>query len=315
MQAAGRNHPRPGLALLEGTGERKTWSDTLSQSQWAKQGLKRAASSQSSPLGAKQRGWKTSAPAPAPSPHSTTNHWLQRTRSQHQKISTNQNRNQQRIYTKKPREKGKMRLLVNHGHLSIPRFPLEMLLKRFKISQGQKGPKRDSCKEATEVWKRESQRGGNPVSNRLPLELSYVMGPQLHSERGDACTVRTGARRHVQSSLPGTPQQLILHGPEGKVHNAPNEYGDEMPQNNSYQWKSHSEWDLYSPSSLPAPWYRQIRGLVSVDAGQSHRKDLQIIAIWESAINSCWLLALLVNKPHTSTQSLCVCVSLTLKYE
>ena len=58
------------------------------------------------------------------------------------------------------------------------------------------------------------------------------MGPQLGSETGDACTVHTGAGRHVQSSSPGTLQPLTLHGPEGKVHNVPDEHGGEMPQYN-----------------------------------------------------------------------------------
>ena len=251
VRAASRNHPGSGWALLEGTGERKTWSTgCLRKSQWAKQGLKRASSSQSSPLAvgkAEAERPQREDTAPAASQHSTTNHWPQRTRLRHWKISTNQNSNQQRICTKKLQEKGRMRLQVNHGHLSTPRFPLEMLLKWFKRSQGQKGPERDSCKEATEVWKTESQWGGNPVSHRLPLGPSYTMGPRLRSERGDACTAHTGAGRHVQSSSPGTSQQLTLHGPEGKAHNAPNEYGGEMPQNNKVTSGSHTHSETSSP--------------------------------------------------------------------
>lgn len=85
------------------------------------------------------------------------------------------------------------------------------------------------------------------MSNRLPLEPSYMMGPQLGSERGDACTVHTGAGRHVQSSSPGTLQPLTLHGPEGKVHNVPEEHGGEMPQNNKVTSRSHTHSETSSP--------------------------------------------------------------------
>lgn len=93
-----------------------------------------------------------------------------------------------------------MRLLVNHGHLSIPRFPLEMLLRDLKITQGKKDQRQTVAKRQQKSGKEKASERSNPVSNRLPLELSYVMGPQLHSERGDVCAVHTGARRHV--SLP-----------------------------------------------------------------------------------------------------------------
>ena len=92
------------------------------------------------------------------------------------------------------------------------------------------------------------------MSNRLPLEPSYMMGPQLGSETGDACTVHTGAGRHVQSSSPGTLQPLTLHGPEGKVHNVPDEHGGEMPQNNKVISRSHTHSETSSlllPSLLP----------------------------------------------------------------
>ena len=81
-----------------------------------------------------------------------------------------------------------------------------------------------------------------------------MMGPQLGSETGDACTVHTGAERHVQSSSPGTLQPLTLHGPEGKVHNVPDEHGGEMPQNNKVISRSHTHNETSSlllPSLLP----------------------------------------------------------------
>ena len=188
--AGGRSHPGSGLAPLEAMGEEE--KERLRHA--VLEGARGQSGCWKGPLTAnpyrlgRSKGWKTAEGATLPRPllntqRQTTGLW--RTHSRHWNRILIRIRTGRGSIPGNYKKKGKGRFLVDHGHLSIPMLPLEMLLKWFKRSQGKKHQRGDNCREeTTKVWKTESQWGGDPVGNRQTLEPSHTMGPQLRLQKG-----------------------------------------------------------------------------------------------------------------------------------